>query len=273
MSQQKSGTAPRYERKYLVPTHCPEYLQTLVRLHPDFFSEIYQPRVINNIYFDNFKLQNYFDNLNGLGQRLKLRLRWYTPDYTFLDEEHTFNLKEISSPHFEVKQRSGDLISKYLYSSLAAHRALKTNLPKTISQLFDFQPADSVSNDVQFKSGKTENITLLKADQYQPVLLNAYTRKYFLSADKKLRITIDTDIRFHEIHSCKINWQRYWQLPATVLEIKADARHDKEIAEAANYFPLPLTKSSKYVLGVMSCLPDIESPLYKVSVQPRLVNA
>lgn len=263
--------AGRYERKYLVPTHCAEYLETLIKLHPKFFSEIHQTRIINNIYFDDQRLTNYFENLNGVGYRLKHRLRWYSPDYIFLNTSQNFSLKGLSSPHFEIKKRTGDIISKYLYRSSSVYDEISSILPESIKLLFR-EVENSFTNNFSYEAKKSQQLALRKIKQYQPVIVNSYTRKYFLSANHKVRLTIDSDIRFHEIFNKRINWKHYFQLPATILEIKADREYDQEMADTAKFFPLPLTKSSKYVLGTMSCLPDIESPLYKIPVQPRLVK-
>ena len=39
--------------------------------------KIYSNRKINSIYFDTETLKNIWDNINGYGNRTKIRLRWY----------------------------------------------------------------------------------------------------------------------------------------------------------------------------------------------------
>jgi SPX domain protein involved in polyphosphate accumulation len=51
-------------------------------LHPDAFVESYPPRRVNNLYFDTFDLGSLNDHLNGVGERSKLRFRWYGDGYT-----------------------------------------------------------------------------------------------------------------------------------------------------------------------------------------------
>ncbi len=256
-----SPTPARHECKYLVARHCPKYLETLIKLHPSFFHEIYQQRIINNLYFDNLNLDNYFANLDGIGYRVKQRLRFYTQEYLRVKSHKIVN--QTSSPHFEIKIRSGDLISKKNYSSAETFVTLSKKIPPVFHPLFSINKNSRSINNLLF---------LEKASLLQPVILNSYTRKYFLSADKKVRITIDSDIRYHQSNHKQVIWNKYWQLPATIMEIKADVQDEHHIAEIAKHFPLPLTKSSKYVLGVMSCKPDIESPLYKMPVLPKLVS-
>lgn len=252
-------TTPRHECKYLIPSHCPDYLETLIKLHPSFFTEIYQPRVVNNLYFDNYNLDNYFANLEGLGYRAKQRLRFYTQNYLQIRSNKI--VTRASCPHFEIKIRSGDLISKQNYSSIDTYNNLRLQIPLVFHSLFKSK-GKSISN----ASSSLKKVSLL-----QPTLFNSYTRKYFLSADKKIRITIDSGIRFYECVQQKVNWNKFWLLPATIMEIKADIQDEAQISSIAKHFPLPLTKSSKYVLGVMSCKSDIESPLYKISVQPKII--
>ncbi len=268
-----SSTIPRYERKYLIPSHCPSYLDTLIKLHPAFFHEIYHERVINNIYFDNNQLQSYFDNLNGLGYRLKYRLRWYGKPSSN-NQSRSPLTNATTQPHFEIKKRTGDLISKYVFASDAVYASLKSIIPETIHPLFNYQNLPSLANkvhrDIHHDQSSTNILSLKKISLLKPILLNSYSRRYYLSQNKKVRVTVDTQICYHEVNNNQINWLHRWKLPATILEIKADQAHDNEIAQCAKFFPLPLTKSSKYVLGAMSCVPDIESPLYNIPVRPQL---
>jgi len=235
-------------------------------MHPFFFKQIYYPRIINNIYFDNHTLDSYFANLDGLGDRHKYRVRWYSP-VSKQDNIRTALTTDASSPHFEIKRRQGDSIRKFLFSSGAAYQATYQLLPAELKNLFALESSIN-ENDL---STQSHGVSLSHVKTLKPVILNSYQRKYFLSHDKKVRVTIDSQIKFFEIKTHEINWTRAWILPATILEIKGELADDSLIAECAKYFPLPLTKSSKYVLGVMSCLPDIESPLYNIPVRPKLM--
>ena len=44
----------RYERKYFIENMSRETIETLIKLHPAIFREIYCERRVNNIYFDSF---------------------------------------------------------------------------------------------------------------------------------------------------------------------------------------------------------------------------
>ena len=67
----------RFERKFFISGLSRTELEMIIKLHPYNFSEIYQQRNINNIYYDNFDFQCYNDNVIGISNRIKARLRWY----------------------------------------------------------------------------------------------------------------------------------------------------------------------------------------------------
>ena len=67
----------RFEKKYILNEQRLKELQLKIKLNPDFFSEVYQQRYINNIYLDDLSYINYVDNISGQSQRTKYRIRWY----------------------------------------------------------------------------------------------------------------------------------------------------------------------------------------------------
>jgi hypothetical protein len=81
-------------------------------------------------------------------------------------------------------------------------------------------------------------------------LLNHYKRKYFLSACKKFRITIDSDLTYGEVlNQFDISLFQKFKDVFCILELKYDI--DKNVKDVATQFPFRLTKSSKYVMGVI----------------------
>ena len=65
----------RYERKYVF--HQTECFSLISQLYKKGFTEIYNPRKINNIYLDNWTLSSVVDNIEGISERKKHRIRWY----------------------------------------------------------------------------------------------------------------------------------------------------------------------------------------------------
>ena len=72
----------RYERKFSISCMLPEQICVFIKRHPCMFYKSYPDRYINNMYFDTVDLANYWNNVDGNSQRLKLRIRWYHDLFT-----------------------------------------------------------------------------------------------------------------------------------------------------------------------------------------------
>ena len=94
----------RYERKYFITEITYGDIDSIVKLHPAMFSEIFHKRSVNNIYFDSPDLNNYFDNIDGNMYRVKSRIRWYG---------RTFGV--IEKPVLELKIKNSLLGRKESY--------------------------------------------------------------------------------------------------------------------------------------------------------------
>ena len=91
-----------------------------------------------------------------------------------------------------------------------------------------------------------------------PALLNRYEREYFMSSDKKFRITIDNELAFYGINNRFNSFlNRFNDKDSTILELKYDNCYDSDANKITNHFPFRLTKSSKYVIGVSKIISDI----------------
>ena len=76
----------RYERKYKVSDLNHHVILQSIRMHPVGLRKIYPDRQINNIYFDTPDLNNYFDNIDGNMDRMKIRIRWYGDCFKYIDK-------------------------------------------------------------------------------------------------------------------------------------------------------------------------------------------
>ena len=87
----------RYERKFTVPnSFCYRIIEQFVKKNTALFREVFHVRQVNNIYFDTAKYNDYFDNVLGVSDRKKIRIRWYGD---------TFG--EIRKPVLEFKIKKG----------------------------------------------------------------------------------------------------------------------------------------------------------------------
>jgi len=214
----------RYERKFLISEITKQEVESIVNLHPAMFSEIFQKRSINNIYYDTPGLNCYFDNIDGNANRMKVRLRWYGALFG-----------NIEKSNLELKIKKGLLGRKLSY-------------PINKFRLDNNYNIQKVSQIVQ--NSEISNIIKMGLKVLNPIIINSYTRKYFLSADKKYRITIDTDQVFYRIGFWHDSFIKIMTDNNVILELKYEMVSDDDAKQITNHFPFRLTKSSKYVTGV-----------------------
>ena len=138
--------------------------------------EVYQRRVVNSLYFDDVEYRAARDNLTGLANREKYRLRWYG------DAQRN----EVIDLKLEKKVREGRLGYKQSRSLLPLQdRLLKADL-------------EEVANDCQEEFLKLGLIDGGMAAQLIPTLYVKYSRQYFQDIDD-IRITIDRGIGFSNV--------------------------------------------------------------------------
>lgn len=215
----------RYERKFYIEHLDQHQVKAMIKSHPGMFSEIYHPRIINNLYMDSIHFGSFFANVYGISDRMKARVRWYG--------EHLFT---AGNPILEFKIKQGFLGRKVRY------------------------PLESFVLDEQFSSAYFRNfireselsgdVKATLSDLY-PVLLNRYHRSYFQSVDGKFRLTIDADIAFYKINRLRNNFLGgKTDNHSVVLEIKYDSSDDDLVKKITNAFPFRVTRNSKYIQGI-----------------------
>lgn len=154
--------------------------------------------------------------------RTKYRIRWYGK---------TFDI--ISNPVLELKIKKGLLGTKKKFE-LQPISTLKVN-------------HSVINNSIEFSD--IPKHVMLKLKLLIPIISNSYKRKYFLSADKKFRLTLDTDQKFKKFNNSFIS-KDCFNLDSIVVEIKYDSDCDYLVNNITNHFPFRLTKNSKFVNGV-----------------------
>ena len=170
----------RIEKKYVFGKYKEDFLKTT--LLENGFVKFFSPRKITSIYLDTLNFDFAKDNINGVSKRKKIRFRWYNDDLSniFLEEKNKQN--------FQVKKN----ILKIPVS---------VNRKSIISDLEDyFNRLNKNYNDFNYKF----------------VLKTNYLRSYWVSHDKKIRATIDTNLKTSPIN----NLSRELDLNETILEFK-----------------------------------------------------
>lgn len=215
----------RYERKFFVTDLTKHEVESSVRFHPAVFSEIYHERRVNNIYLDSFDMGNYFDNVIGQEKRTKVRIRWYGR-----------LLGDIKNPILELKKKNG-LVSRKISFSLPGFK-------------FDMCFSKDILQDV-FKRSDLSDRLKLDLSCMDASLLNSYQRKYYLSANKKYRVTLDSDLEFYSVSAFENSFlDRSVDHLSVILEVKYNREHEVGANRVTSFFPFRMTKSSKYIMGV-----------------------
>jgi hypothetical protein len=215
----------RFERKFVATETSPAEVLARLRHHPSLFRTAFPPRWINNLYFDSPDLRHFHEHVNGAANRVKTRIRWYGP------------LRgPIPRPVLERKLKRGLVSGKGSYP--LPPFALNGHLPRT-----------EITNALATATLPDELRWHLQG--LQPSLVNRYHRHYFVSANRHLRLTVDTQLEFFDARSATGALMRLnAHTPRVILELKYAPEHADEASAAANALPFRVVRCSKYVLGV-----------------------
>jgi len=216
----------RRELKYIIPRRSGLFEdRAITRLCPT-LRQPYESRVVCNLYLDTPSLSCFGDNLSGVSNRYKLRIRWYGAAGSPI------------SPRMERKIRCNQLSWKESCS-----------LPE-----IDFDnPWTEIFRTLQGEITPQLREWFLACRQ--PVLLNCYRRQYYESNDGNVRVTVDTGIRFFDqrftakpsIHL------RDYRLDTPVLELKFAPLYRQTALRTIRPLRLRQSRFSKYGIGV-ECL-------------------
>jgi len=217
----------RYERKFTIAnTHRFEVLHSILH-HPAFFRPIFHPRQINNIYLDTKHLKFYKNNQIGIANRKKIRIRWYGD-----------NFGEITQPKLEYKLKYGLIGDKWTFDLNS----------------FELQSGFKYSTLCQvFESSDLPEIIRVDLQNLYPTLLNTYQRAYFLSADKKFRLTLDEQMAYYRFDYPVSNFKAVRRDKHDfIIELKYTPDVDEAAKSITTKFPFRMDKSSKYVNGILA---------------------
>ena len=206
----------RYERKYRIENQALAFVEQMIRHHPWGFSTLFPDRQVNNIYFDTPGMTCYKENVAGIAERKKYRVRWYG------DLEATEGVKN----QLEIKIKNNALGDKERYDFPAFALSDWNTLGNIVT--------DSLSRPVSLI----------------PTLLNSYQRSYFGLPTEKFRITIDRALGYCPLiqESQKPSIRHLDE--AIIVEIKYDESLEAEANQVLQYIPFRATKNSKYVTGI-----------------------
>jgi SPX domain protein involved in polyphosphate accumulation len=183
------------------------------------FKRHYTDRKINSFYYDTITNKSISDNIDGISNRDKLRLRWYGENR--LPNDCTLEIKhKRNSVGFKSNLHFKNLIN------FNCHNSLRNILIKNSNGLFK---------------------EYLKFYSF-PVSLITYDRSYYRSINKKIRLTIDSDISYFKQYNNNFNFHNTMQLnPSIIIEFKFDICDRQFLSHNLQDFPFRISKNSKYV--------------------------
>ena len=214
----------RFEIKVPIPLNRLNMVENWLMLHPNQFKTHHPDRHVNSLYLDSPNFRRFEENLSGITQRRKTRIRWYG------------DLANPKESRLEFKYRRGGKGSKNIHPlniDWLDHNSWRSLLDTCRQQL-------PLAAQVCWEC---ESV---------PVLISRYRRRYFISANGHIRATFDDDIQcFDQRYSDQINIDKGKSLGDYVLlEIKTDAEHENALSSLVATCPLRPSRHSKYVNGI-----------------------
>ena len=211
----------RHEIKFISNVRSAYLIDGWLRDNEAGFKLHWPQRFINSIYFDDFNYSCYQENLSGASYREKLRLRWYGED------------RAPTNAKLEVKVKKNKIGWKF-----------QESVP-------DFNVSDINPFCLDRLVIAPSVLSVVKA-QPVPTLFVNYYRKYFISRDGRVRITVDDRINFDSTFNYKkpskfINVNNF---PITIVEVKFLVSDLEFASPIIGNLPFKSTRGSKYVLGV-----------------------
>ena len=207
----------RYERKWLYRTNDHLTLINCLIRSNFFFNTQYSNRRVNSIYFDNSNYSSIRQNLDGVSEKQKIRVRWYGKQ------------KQLMNPILEIKSKKGMVTKKEIYKIKELEGL---NFP-------DLNNLELIKNVINSKN--------ISKNTIWPILTTNYDRQYFISNNGKVRATVD-----HNLHS--INLKNLSQIEIVknfsfmcVLEVKYPTNLDKYVRSNLKEITLRLSKNSKFI--------------------------
>ena len=203
----------RYERKFILNSFEKESIIIKLLLSDFHFVPHHEERKVNSIYFDN-NYQSLIDNLEGVSDRKKLRIRWYGEENKF---KSFFVEKKIKKNFLSSKIRNYVNLNKYI----------------------------NVGNDLELKKIFNKHIKL----EHEPIVSIHYKRIYLISSLFPVRATIDFDLFSRKFIGDKLLSQKNLY-DKIILEIKYNIMLDEIVRQNLLNLNLRFEKSSKYVTSL-----------------------
>ena len=198
------------------------------------FKKVYDERFINSLYLDSYHLNNYEDNLSGISNRAKARLRWYSklPNQTIYSSTYV---------NFEIKARSNTIGNKL------SHK-ININDGQLVLEKNNYKLM------IQLRNSLPKPMLPFIDDLTEFSLLSSYSREYYEDFTRQLRITLDKLLTFSKVNSNNVfENHKLNSIPVEygVLELKTPISFDNKTHQLKTDIQLLRPgRHSKYAVGI-----------------------
>lgn len=241
----------RFELKYILSLEQAHAIQEALKDYTDFDPHGGETGYrISSLYYDSPELDFFWDKIEGLKYRRKLRLRVYPSEK---DEP-------ITTGMVEIKQRINRTVQKR-----------RIQLPLADAFALCAGELDISDFTAWEKMVASEVFYLVQAKALKPTCIIDYHRKALVGRkyNPDLRITFDTDLRASLQNldfPGHVNARRFLPPDCCIMEIKVDETVPDWVGGLLMHFNLELHRVSKYCTGVahdshQHLLPLVLSPL------------
>jgi SPX domain protein involved in polyphosphate accumulation len=224
----------RFELKYLLSREQAAALSVAVAPYMDEDSHgAGDPYAITSLYYDTPDLGCYWEKIDGIRYRRKLRIRHYEGPAELLAETPVF---------VEIKQRANRTVQKR-----------RTRFPYATAL------ALCAGEDIEYDAARgpfvREVQPFVDTQRLQPASITSYFRRALVGTvhDPGLRITFDTDIRYRavDLDLASRNPGGHMIHPErVVLEVKANERIPRWLADLVGVFNAQIIRMSKYCQSI-----------------------
>ena len=207
----------RYERKWVFNNVNVLFLINALFRSKFLFNFQYEKRKVNSIYFDDQNYSSIRENLDGVSEKTKYRIRWYGKK----------NI--ITKPSFEIKSKKG------------------FETKKTFLDIVELNNLSLIENSNLIKIKNLINNKFKFKKIIFPLLTTHYDREYFISNNRLVRATVDYNLQSKPLSYNKDNdiLKNYYS--NITLEIKYDTNLDKYVRDNLKSISSRLSRNSKFV--------------------------
>lgn len=218
----------RVEEKYvLTKLQAEKLFSKLKQMLPGDEFNGYEPYRVRSLYFDSYYNDDYFDKLDGVLMRKKIRIRTYSAD--------------SDTVKLEVKQKEG-VNQRKRSIKITRHQAEKM-IKGDVAVLKEID--DDLAKDLYY---------ICLKEQYKPKTIVEYTRRAFRVPTNNIRITLDSDIDISEGNYNLFEKSDNFLVPIerrdiVVLEVKYNHFLLSYIKDVISSIDTTVESYSKYVKG------------------------